>query len=215
MTRPILIVDTETTALEPAYETGAGVIWELGVVEYGSGNAHLWRMEPKLAVADPGALRVGKYYERTAGMLHHSIDSHSPSPHDLAHHGPGVSGYWTTPAILAPDVARVLDDATIVAANPAFDAAFLTAFLRHHGQAPTWHYRLRDIGSMAWAWLKARERALEGTGYVSPKIPAIDAGTDDFADALGVDRSKFERHSALGDCMLEGAMLDVITGPAS
>lgn len=207
MTRRTLIVDTETTSLEPDYETGTGVIWELATVEHASGEAHLWRMEPKLALADPGALRVGKYYERTAGMLHHSIDSHSPSPspHDLASHGPGVSAYWSVPAVLAPEVARLLDDVTIVGANPAFDAGFLTAFLRHHGQAPTWHYRLRDIGSLAYGWLKGRKRGDEW-------VPAFDASTDDFARALGLNPDRQDRHSALGDCLLAGAMLDVITG---
>jgi hypothetical protein len=40
----------------------------------------------------------------------------------------------------------------------------------------------------------------------------MDAGTDDFARALGVDPGQFERHSALGDCRLAGLMLDIIEG---
>ena len=212
MTRPVLIVDTETTQLEPDYETGAGVIWELAVVDHGGGAAHLWRMKPGLELADPGALRVGKFYERTAGMCERCV--RPGRAYDLAGTG-GEDPHWSSPRHLAAEVAPLLDDATIVAANPAFDAGFLTAFLRANGQAPTWHYRLRDVGSMAWAWLLGRQQALAGTGYTGPRVPAIDASTDEFARALGLNPDREDRHSALGDCMLAGAMLDVIMGPAS
>lgn len=201
--RRTLIVDTETTSLFPDYENGTGVIWELAIVEHGSGAAKLWRMKPDLAKADPGALRVGQFYERTKDMC--ARCERPDRAHDLT--TPLLSRgepEWSHPATLAAEVARDLDDATIVGANPAFDAAFLTAFLRCHGQAPTWHYRLRDIGSMAWAWLAARG--------VSPEKRPLDAGTDYLAEMLGVYPDKFERHSALGDCLLVGAMLDVISG---
>jgi hypothetical protein len=182
----------------------------------------MWRTEPDLAKADPVALRVGRYYERTAGMYWHSaygrITQNPRAFYDLARAG---EGYWSQPGALAARVARVLDGAVLVAANPAFDAGFLAAFLRHHGQAPTWHYRLRDIGSMAWAYLWGRELTTrrnlgedEGTftGRRRPDLPAIDASTDAFAEAMGVNRARFERHSALGDCRLLAAKLDVIEG---
>ena len=205
MTRPILIVDSETTSLEPAYDTGAGVIWELAVVDHGTGAAHLWRMKPDLARADPGALRVGKFYERTEGMEYPYARGFA---RDLAADETDGHTYWSDAPALAPVVARLLDDVTIVAANPAFDAGFLTAFLRANGEAPTWHYRLRDIGSMAYGWLQGRKRGAEW-------IPAFDASTDEFARALGVNPDREDRHSALGDCMLAGTMLDVIIGGKS
>ena len=214
MTRRTLIVDSETTSLTPDYETGTGVIWELAAVDHASGAAHLWRMKPDLSVADPGALRVGKFYERTAGMCKDCTRPYADRAYDLAGDA-GTDPHWSSPPHLAAEVARLLDDVTIVAANPAFDAGFLTAFLRANGQAPTWHYRLRDVGSMAWAWLLGRQQALAGTGYTGPRVPAIDASTDEFARALGLNPDREDRHSALGDCMLAGAMLDVIMGPAS
>lgn len=212
MTRRTVILDTETTSLTPQYETGTGVIWELAVMERGSAGGYrsgLWRMKPDLAKADEAALAVGKFYERTAGMCE---DCTPKRAQDLTLPlGARDKPEWSSPEALAAEVARLLDGATLIAANPTFDAGFLTAFLRHHGQAATWHYRLRDIGSMAHGWLRGYDIARDRPN----SRPPIDASTDDFARALGVDPDGFERHSALGDCRLVAAMFDVIEGVAT
>jgi hypothetical protein len=208
--RPVLIVDCETTSLTPDYATGAGVIWELAVIEHAENRERLWRMKPDLVAADAAALSVGRYYERTAGMCSTCTPDRA---HDLAR--PELTlrdPEWSEPPALAAEVAPLLDGATIIAANPAFDAGFLAAFLARYGQAATWHYRLRDIGSMAAGYL-ARGYDPEHAGQeASPQIPALDASTDEHALALGIDPTGFDRHTALGDCRLVQAMLDVIGG---
>lgn len=220
MTRPQMILDCETTDLEVSYETGSGVIWELAVIERADGTRHLWRLKPDLAKASPKALSVGGFYERTADMcavpqVDHACDltrmPHRDDPH------------WSAPAAVARDVVRLLDGATLVIAVPSFDDPYLKAFLRHYGQAPTWHFRARDIGSMAYGYLRGRAHghqflATEGCdaagdlGDLPAAVPPADASTDDFARALGIDPEGFERHTALGDCLLVEAMLDVIEG---
>ena len=210
MTRPGVILDTETGGLDPAVHA----LWEVATIvagEDGKPAEHLYRMEPDLSAAEPRALEVNRYYERTAGMEH---DRQRPNGiHDLASMHDPAAGYWTSPKALAPALAFWLSGVTIVAANPTFDAGFLSTFLRSHGCAPAWHYRLRDIGSMAYGYLKARQAA--GDLYpLCDEPPPMDASTDDFAVALGIDPSQFERHSALGDCRLVAAMLDVIGGAA-
>lgn len=206
MTRRAVILDTETTSLKPAYGTGTGVIWELAVMEYEEpGDRYVWQMKPNLAVADPAALGVGHFYERTAKNCR--ACSAPTRAYNLVHSQEGADPHWSSPEAVAAEVAVMLDGATIIAANPAFDAGFLTAFLNTCGQAATWHYRLRDIGSMAWGYCQRR-------GMKPGTVPAMDASTDDFAHALGVDPGRFERHSALGDCRLVAAMLNVIEGGA-
>lgn len=200
MTRPQIIVDCETTALLPDYASGRGVIWELALIDRATGSERLWLMKPDLAIADPAALAVGRYYDRTAGMCR-SCPRYNGAWDLVTMTGRG-DPEWSDPAALAEVAARLLDNATLIAANPAFDAGFLAAFLNRHGQAATWHYRLRDIGSMAWARLRA-------SGLHSP---AMDASTAEFAVALGVDPEQFGLDTALGDCRLVAAMLDVIEG---
>jgi DNA polymerase III epsilon subunit-like protein len=202
MTRPVIIVDTETTGLDPERHE----IWEIGTINRSSGREHQWRMKPDLSKADPQALSVGRYYERTSGMCgkcrpDRAYDLVSP-------YAKSADPEWSCPPVLAAEVARLLDGAILVAANPALDAGFLSAFLRANGEAPTWHYRLRDIGSMAHGFLMHNQAKYEG-------LP-LDSSTDTYAELLGVDSAAFDRHSALGDCRLAGAMLDVIeSGDAS
>jgi hypothetical protein len=207
MTRHQLIIDTETTSLVPDYETGAGVIWELAVIDRTDGKRRLWRTEPDLAKADPGALQVGRFYERTTKMSWHSADR-SGERREAHYDLEGANwAYWSQPGALAAVIAPLLNGSTLIAANPTFDAGFLAAFLRRYGQAPTWHYRLRDIGSMAYGRCLGMRAARE--------MPALDASTDDFARALGIDPDDYERHSAMDDCLLVDAMLDVIEGGTS
>ena len=205
-----LVVDTETTSLTPDYRTGAGVIWELALIDRESGQEWLWRMKPDASKADPGALQVGRYYERTEDTLQHSD---SQMIWNVAAHPAPVSPYWSNPDLVAAFVVRLLDGATLIAANPTFDANYLSAFLGTHGQSrQPWHYRLRDIGSMACGYLSACQAlGIEGRD-AALGVPPMDASTDEFALALGLDLSKYERHSALGDCRLVSDMLSVIEG---
>ena len=198
MSRPQIIVDTETTSLVPDYTTGKGVIWELAMIERDCGAERLYRMKPDVKRADEKALEVGRFAERTT-LMRHATEWTGGDIWDLT---TGCDPLWSWAADLAPHVTGLLDGATIIAANPTFDAGFLAAFLAAYNCEPKWHYRLRDIGSMAWAWLQAHHLA----------TPAMDASTDDFARAMGIDPEDFERHTALGDCRLVDAMLRVMEG---
>lgn len=197
-----VIVDCETTSLEPDYDGGTGVLWELCLLERDRPPS-LWRVQLsplELASASDESLEIGRYHERTARML--------PARDGWVYclNEPDETPHWSDPAELAGVIAAALDGVTIVGANPGFDAGFLSAFLAHHVQPrQPWHYRLRDIGSMAWGYLSA----FAGRDKV---CPPMDASTDEFALALGIDVSQFERHSALGDCRLVALMLDIIEG---
>lgn len=76
-----------------------------------------------------------------------------PVPHSLRHADPfalDLNGYHSRfvdarPGAIEPQCRRALTGATLVAANPAFDAAFLRA---RWGETP-WHYRLWDVEAYA------------------------------------------------------------------
>lgn len=88
-------------------------------------------------------------------------------PHTLEHadaRALEVGDYWRrkdlAPKADADYLAHHLRGATLVGANPTFDAAFLTEFIG----APVWHYRLIDVcaGAM-WIFGWDRPRSLIDT----------------------------------------------------
>jgi len=114
-------LDTETTGLDPDRHE----IWELAYA-VDNGRIESGVMFHSLRHADPKALAMNGYWERCGG---------SPEA-------------W---AELEGGVRFALDGATIVAANPAFDAAFLRA---RWGVTP-WRYRMLDVeayamGALGW-----------------------------------------------------------------
>jgi DNA polymerase III epsilon subunit-like protein len=202
MSRPVVILDTETSGLWP--ELGHEV-WEVGAIEYSNGRReHMWRTEPHLATADPEALEVNQYHLRTMTMQHGPAGAHDLT----AASRPTSKGlYWSDPAALAAELEAFLRDVTIVGAVPGFDERFLTPLLRWYRHEPTWHYRVRDIQSLTIGYLSALSHA----GHIEAgEIPPLDAGTDDLAVALCIDPAGYDRHSALGDCRLTAAMLDIV-----
>lgn len=115
--RDLVFLDTETTGLDPDRHS----VWELAWA-VNDGDVHSAFVAHDLESADFMALKVGGYFERL------------PRPLDLAN---GAAHE----AMLKGN----LDGATLVGANPAFDAAFLRV---RWGCAP-WHYRLLDVESFA------------------------------------------------------------------
>jgi hypothetical protein len=115
--RRLVFVDIETTGLEVGRHQIVELAW---AVE--DDIIRVVRPRHTLRFAQPEALQVNRYHER----------------------GLGDTSTWSTP----DEVSRFLldaRDATLVAANPHFDASFLAA---HFGHAP-WHYRLFDMQAYA------------------------------------------------------------------
>ncbi|MDA8320396.1 MAG: hypothetical protein M0030_11395 [Actinomycetota bacterium] len=205
MGRRIVLLDSETTGLDP--QMGAEA-WEYGLIEYSlpgdrvlpgwTGIRHLYRVEPDLAFADEASLDVCRYRERTAGMLPPAAPGRA---HDLAL--TDADQRWSTRAGLAAELIQLLDGRTVVCAVPTFDIPFARKLLDAHAYPAPWHYRVRDIESIAWGWL-----ARHGAG-----VP-LDAGLHDLARAIDVDPDRYVTHTALGDCDLMAAILDRTGVPA-
>jgi DNA polymerase III epsilon subunit-like protein len=183
----LIVADVETTGTDPARHFA----WDVALIVREDGLAdaeHQWFIKPDLRTAEPMALRVGHYYERTAGLK--AAGSREKAPK------------WTDPVKLAPELARLLDGAVLIGQNPWFDASFLSALLQRHGQVLTADYHYRDLGSLVTGYLR-------GTGRVPDPRMKLDA----LAVALGLDPLSYERHSALGDCRLERDMWDEVMTP--
>jgi DNA polymerase III epsilon subunit-like protein len=178
--------DTECSGLDAARHHA----WDIAVIIREPGMAdsvHQWYVKPDLSTAEPAALRIGRYYERTAGLLPPLSRKTGPK--------------WTDPAKLAATLASLLDGAVLVGANPSFDAGFISALLRAHGQVLTADYHLLDAGSLVLGWNRGTGRSLDGPLKMDAAIRAC-----------GLDPASYEAHTALGDARAVRDCWDTVMG---
>lgn len=201
--QPLAFVDVETTGLDPSQHTP----WEIAVIrrEDGTQTEHLWQIRPPEShlrrIADPDALRIGRYRERMA-VPDGAVAARMPS-------GTSEEMY---PLLslrgVCKEIATALDSAILVGSNPAFDAAFLLDLLVSH--PPPWHYRPIDVATLAAGWLTGAGRADEVS------VPYSSRG---LSRAIGVaPPGPGVAHTALGDARWARDMWDAVraeAGPAS
>lgn len=168
--RPIAVIDTETTGLSP-YTREA---WEFACIRREPDGAHSctqFFIDVDLDLADPKALEIGGYYTRDRRGMR------------------AVSGAWA-----AERIAKWLDGCTIVGAQPHFDTVTLGRLLKIHGFPEPWHYRLRDVESLAAGYLRRDDLG----------------GLAGCAAALGVEVPEGKAHTAMGDVETALAIYDKV-----
>lgn len=185
----LVFLDTETTGLD----SDRHEIWEIGaIMRTDDGDReYAWQIRPSLKTADPTGLRIGRFYERSKNY-NHPVGSAVI----LAH--PEVlvntSERWSGTEEVAEELAVMLDGATLVGAVPDFDARFLTRFLRKWNQAPTWHYHLVDVETLAAGALH--------------RAPLWDF--DELLAAYMLAYDEKDRHTALGDARMVRNLYDSV-----
>ncbi len=197
----IVFVDTETTGLGDAHEP-----WEIALIvrdwPAGLGDVeHLYAVRPDLTAAEPAALQIGRYYQRTQ-LLREPAELVDGGAANLA----GVDDRsdrwrWSTPATAAASVARITAGAVLVGSNPSFDSRMIGRWLRAHRQAPAWHYRTVDVGGIALGYLRGVSDAAPGSDAERAARPewVLPWSTQMLASVLGVTCPPDARHTALGD----------------
>lgn len=177
--KPVFI-DCETTGLMPAYHEP----WEVAIIT-GAGAEHEWRWMPRLARADPMALAMNGFYDRTADLVEHGDSAL------VSYMGPdGSAPVWVSRARAAMGIARLTVNAELHGANPAFDAAMLAPWLAANGAVAAWHYRVVCVETLV-------------AGLYGMRAPWSSA---DLSRRVGVDPDGFDRHSARGDARWVRAM---------
>ncbi len=151
--RRLAFADVESTGLEP--EEGHEP-WEYGLVirePDGAETLHRYFVRPqRMDLADPEALEIGRFAERTAGVrdgepghIYNLADGHTPPT-------------WSDPVALAEFLEDALRGAVLIGSNVQFDQRMIREAQRRQGRKLTCHYRPVDVGAMAFGYLQGRAR---------------------------------------------------------
>ena len=177
----LIFLDTETTSLDRRSRQ----CWDIGYIIREGNTEHTTQMfvYADLADADFTSLKIGGYYQR------------HPDPFRYGRLGQdGREDAVVSPKVAAGRIAQDFKDGIIIGAVPSFDEETLANLLHEHGLAPTWHYHLIDIESMAAGHLKARPPW----------------NFDTLLAAFGLIYDERDRHTALGDAVMVKELYDAV-----
>jgi hypothetical protein len=197
--KKLAFLDLETTSLDERL----GDLWEIGLImrdlrqPIRTDVEYWWQIRPDLTLADPNALKVGRYHERCrvrssrigAGRrLAPAINLRSPWIHQYTGEAPAEGDWYMedNAAGIAATLARELDSATIVANNPAFDRKFLDKFLRVNGQILTADHRMIDIRALLIGYIDGRLSAYDGKvdeAFEAEAVPYVDDWLGGYMDS--------------------------------
>lgn len=232
--KKLAFVDLETTSLDDRH----GDLWEIGLI---TRDLHQptepdqewwWQVRPDLTLADPNALRVCRYYERSR-VLHTCIgDGRRLAPTTQVDSTGWIKEYTGKPLTegdfymnqnalrIARTIAPMLDGATIVANNPTFDRKFLDKFLRANGQLLTAHHRMLNVRDLLIGYIEGclfltsgdveEAFGIEAFPYV---MDWLEGASDSPAwEIVGVKQDPATKHTGLGDARLVRDVYDAIRG---
>lgn len=185
----IAFLDIETTGLDAHTHD----VWEMaGIVadteELDKTTEFHHFVLPNLQMADPGALRMNKFYDRV----------------ELTSEEWGKNGdryKWSHPHAAALDVTTKTSGAYLCGMNVDFDADFLEHFLFGCGFAPAWEYKPVELESMMLGYL-----AHKGNHLPFP------FRSSHLSHDIGIDPDIFDRHTAMGDAKWAYSVFRKITG---
>lgn len=195
---PLLVFgDTETTGLDPFMHDA----WEFALIVRRDGHdtEHVFRIRPDLGNADPKALEINRFHERTSAA--------------------GWS--WDDPHAAATRMYSLLNGAVLIGSNPSFDADMLrNLFARHYDDAKPWHYRTLDIATLAAGHLYGQAERMTRHTCDPVHYSKVDAALGwpwssyRASELVGIPRPSGEAaHTALGDARWARDVWDAVTKP--
>ena len=196
-TPPLVFVDTETTGLDPFMHDA----WEYALIVRRDGQdiEHVFQIEPDLGNADPKALEINRYHQRTSA----------------------ADWTWADPHLAATRMYHLLNGTVLVGSNPSFDADMIrNLFARYYDVAKPWHYRTLDIATFAAGHLYGQAERMTHQTCDPVHYSKVDAALGwpwssyRASELVGVPRpSGAVAHTALGDARWARDVWDAVTRP--
>ncbi len=194
---PIAFVDTETMGLDLAHD-----IWEVAVIR--DDVEHVWQLQVNLKYADPEAAKINGFHDRydPRNAIH---------PRELLENLRIV----LEPTVLPkPDQqGHDLQRVHLAGAVVSFDEERLRKLWREAVLGPVpWHYHLIDVENLAVGYLRGKAdwdggqwKSWHGPNELDPpwESEAVSA-------ALGIEPTRFGRHTALGDARWAKAIYEKV-----
>ncbi len=196
----VVFTDCETTGLDvfrhDAWEI-SWIVWDTNSSKYADDDMNRWVeatrtiWPPSLQDAEPMALSVNQFYQRTRPIME------------------GDRPVFDDPRYVAEEMAYVFAGKHVIGACPWFDDRFYQKFLMQHGYQIAWHYHLLDVEAAALGYMAGLQ---ENRGnYMELPFPWK---SDWLAEQLGMTRpEEKDRHTSLGDTREVKQVFERIFGP--
>lgn len=189
--------DTETTGLDPFMHDA----WEFALIVRRDGHdtEHTFRIRPDLTNADPKALGINQFHERTS-----------------------ASGWsWDDPHTAATRMYSLLNGAVLIGSNPPFDADMIrNLFARYYDDAKPWHYRTLDIATLAAGHLYGQAERMTRHTCDAVHYSKVDSALGwpwssyRASELVGIPRPSGDvAHTAMGDARWARDVWDAVTKP--
>lgn len=198
----LCFIDCETTGTDPERHC----VWEIGIItDSGEYEWILELTEDERAAAEPMALSIGQYYERSQAAQEDYYQRYMQKfpplggqTKETEREGMAEIKYisYRERNLLARFLAEEINRSHLVGAVPGFDARFVGDFMRTHKYPPSWHYHLVDVEALVAGKLQLEPPWSSQTLYRE----------------LGIDSSYFSEHTALGDARMAKTVYELVMG---
>lgn len=181
--RLIAFTDVETLGLHADHHA----VWEVSTIVYDPETRIVrdqatWQIqltEAQIEAGDPTGMAIGGFHDRYDPLV-------------------------AVPArVVCMEFAAMVDNAHLCGNVISFDEERLRRLCLANGVAPSWHYHLIDVESMAIGYFHgyaAGEVGHPAPDGLPPVARSLPWKSEELSLALGVDPASFDRHTSLGDC---------------